>query len=135
MHNPGLIGLGVSSISDSWYGFSQNEKNIDDYLKKVNEGKLPLLKGHTLNEEDILIRQIILEIMCKFSTILPVEFLVDNRIKEQIQAFEADRLVELAGNQLTITELGRPFIRNVCMIFDLRLMRHEPDTKLFSMTI
>lgn len=130
-----LIGLGVSSISDSWYGFSQNEKNIDDYLKKVNEGKLPLLKGHTLNEEDILIRQIILEIMCKFSTILPVEFLIDNRIKEQIQAFEADGLVELAGNQLTITELGRPFIRNVCMIFDLRLMRQKPETKLFSMTI
>lgn len=130
-----LIGLGVSSISDSWYGFSQNEKNIDDYLNKVNKRELPLLKGHILNEEDILIRQIILDIMCQLRAVLPIEFLLDNRIKEQLQEFEADGVVELHGNELKITELGKPFLRNMCMIFDLRLMRKKPETKLFSMTI
>ena len=30
---------------------------------------------------------------------------------------------------------GKPFVRNVCMAFDLRLQRKKPDTQLFSMTV
>jgi oxygen-independent coproporphyrinogen-3 oxidase len=30
-----MIGLGVSSISDSWYGFAQNVKTIRRVLSKI----------------------------------------------------------------------------------------------------
>lgn len=30
-----MIGLGVSSISDSWYGFAQNVKNLEDYYQML----------------------------------------------------------------------------------------------------
>jgi len=33
-----MIGLGMSSISDSWYAFAQNEKTIEAYTEKVNQG-------------------------------------------------------------------------------------------------
>ena len=36
---------------------------------------------------------------------------------------------------MTVTKKGRPFIRNICMAFDLLLQHQKPDTQLFSMTI
>jgi oxygen-independent coproporphyrinogen-3 oxidase len=54
-----------------------------------------------------------------------------NRLKEM----EADELVEINPTRLKVTEKGKPFVRNICMAFDLRLLRNKPKTQLFSMTI
>ena len=40
-----MIGLGVSSISDSWYGFAQNVKSIEEYYEQLEENKLPVYRG------------------------------------------------------------------------------------------
>jgi len=48
---------------------------------------------------------------------------------------ENDKLLEFGTNSITITEEGKPFVRNVCMAFDLKLKRTAPETQLFSMTI
>ena len=32
-----MVGLGVSSISDSWYGFAQNVKAIEEYYQLLKE--------------------------------------------------------------------------------------------------
>jgi oxygen-independent coproporphyrinogen-3 oxidase len=37
-----MVGLGVSSISDSWYGFAQNVKNLEDYYQLLEWDKLPV---------------------------------------------------------------------------------------------
>ena len=58
-----MIGLGVSSISDSWYGFAQNSKSIDEYQELVNNGELPVFRGHLLNDEDLIIRKHILNLI------------------------------------------------------------------------
>lgn len=63
-----MIGLGMSAISDSWYSFSQNEKSLKEYQNIINKGELPVTKGHLLTEEDLVIRQHILNIMCHFET-------------------------------------------------------------------
>ncbi|HBQ59120.1 MAG TPA: coproporphyrinogen III oxidase, partial [Balneolaceae bacterium] len=41
-----MIGLGMSAISDSWYSFAQNEKDLKDYEARVEAGKLPVFRGH-----------------------------------------------------------------------------------------
>ncbi|MEQ6118460.1 oxygen-independent coproporphyrinogen III oxidase [Reichenbachiella sp. MALMAid0571] len=130
-----LIGLGVSSISDSWYGFSQNIKDIDGYLESVNNNQLPLLKGHILGEEDLEIRQLILDIMCRFQAVLPGQLMNDQTISSQLQELENDGIIYLQGTDLFVTPLGRAFVRNVCMVFDLRLKRSKPEVQLFSMTV
>ena len=53
----------------------------------------------------------------------------------KLAELEADGLVELADNKLIVPEHARPFVRNICMAFDLRLLRKAPDTRIFSMTI
>ena len=50
-----MIGLGMSSISDSWYAFSQNEKTIETYTEKVNNGILPIFRGHLLTDKDLFV--------------------------------------------------------------------------------
>jgi len=63
-----VLGLGASVISDSWTGFAQNTKDIDYYINCLKNSELPIMKGHILNHEDLVVRQHILNIICKFST-------------------------------------------------------------------
>jgi oxygen-independent coproporphyrinogen-3 oxidase len=137
-HTQLLIGLGVSSISDSWYGFTQNVKTVEDYLQRANAGKFPLLKGHQLSNEDLVLRRYILDIMCKGEvtwnhgpeiTIPIAEGLI--RLKE----LESDGLVELLPSGLQVTQLGKRFLRNICMCLDARLWAAQPSAQLFSMAI
>lgn len=133
-----MIGLGVSSISDSWYSFAQNEKTIEAYYDRLNSNELPVSKGHLLTKEDLIIRHHILNLMCQFTTSwkeaeLQIEGL--NEICKNLKEMETDGLLSFFENGLLITEQGKPFVRNICMAFDLRLKRKAPQTKLFSMTI
>lgn len=132
-----MVGLGMSAISDSWYAFAQNVKTVEEYQKIVEEGKIPVVKGHILNDEDLVVRRHILNLMCQLET----TFDGNNSFPELENAFEMlkemerDELVEIHENQIKITEKGRAFTRNVAMVFDLRMMRNKPETRIFSMTI
>ena len=133
-----MVGLGASSISDSWYGFAQNVKNVEEYQNLVTNDIIPLYRGHILTEEDQIIRRHILNLMCQFQTSwsvfklhLPQLDSILNRLKE----LERDGIVVITEGNLRITEKGRPFVRNVCMAFDLPLQDKSPNTKLFSMTV
>lgn len=133
-----MIGLGVSAISDSWYGFAQNVKDLEDYYQMLEWDKLPVFKGHLLHKEDLIIRKHILNLMCSFETSWQDLSMMVNEIPEILAALEEmqkDGLVEITENSVCITETGKPFVRNVCMAFDLRMKRKVPQTQLFSMTI
>ncbi|MDC9723632.1 MAG: oxygen-independent coproporphyrinogen III oxidase [Urechidicola sp.] len=132
-----MIGLGMSSISDSWYAFAQNEKAIDTYQKRVNEGEIPIFRGHLLTDEDLVVRKHILDLMCNLETEWN-DRLSENakqKITEQLQEIKNDGLLEFSDNKLKLKEEGRMFVRNVCMAFDLRLQENKPDTRVFSSTI
>ena len=133
-----MIGLGVSSISDSWYSFAQNEKTIEDYYTHLAEDQLPIFRGHVLTPEDLIIRRHILNLMCQFTTSWNDEALDFTELPSVLASLEEmreDGLLTIQDNTITVTEKGKPFVRNICMAFDLRLIRKAPETKLFSMTI
>ncbi|MEO0037977.1 MAG: Oxygen-independent coproporphyrinogen oxidase [Bacteroidota bacterium] len=133
-----MIGLGVSSISDSWYSFAQNEKTIEDYYNRIDRNELPVVRGHILTEEDLKIRKHILNLMCQFTTSWDTKesfFIEITEILGQLHEMETDGLIVIENNALTVTEKGKPFVRNICMAFDLRLKRKAPQTQLFSMTV
>lgn len=132
-----MVGLGMSAISDSWYAFAQNEKTVEAYQKRVEEGVIPVFRGHILNQEDLLVRQHILNLMCRLETSwdATTDFPELQHALESLKEMEADGLVVLSKNSIKITEEGRAFTRNVAMTFDLRMMRNKPETRIFSMTI
>lgn len=133
-----MIGLGVSSIGDSWYGFAQNEKSIENYYQLLQENTFPVYRGHILNSKDLVIRKHILNLMCHFETSWSSKELYFEEIPDvlvKLKELEADHLIEINSKQITIFENGRPFVRNVCMAFDLLLHKQQPKTQLFSMTV
>ena len=133
-----MVGLGVSSISDSWTGFAQNVKKLEDYYALLGQGEIPLYRGHILTSEDEVIRQHILNLMCRLKTDWSNKSHYFSEIPDvliKLKEMEADGLVITEKDSLQITEKGRPFVRNVCMAFDVLLQRSKPETRLFSMTI
>lgn len=133
-----MIGLGVSSISDSWYSFAQNVKNLEEYYQILEWDKLPVYRGHLLTDEDLIIRKHILNLMCQFETSWKNQEAYFEEIPEvliQLKEMENDRLIIIKEDSIEVTEKGKPYVRNICMAFDLRLKRKAPETELFSMTI
>lgn len=133
-----MVGLGVSSISDSWYSFAQNEKSLEDYYQRIECNELPVFRGHLLTHEDLIIRKHILNLMCSFKTQWDVTdglFAELSQVLISLTEMEDDGLIEIKENSLLVTEKGKPFVRNICMAFDLRLKRKAPQTQLFSMVV
>lgn len=133
-----MIGLGVSSIGDSWYAFAQNEKSVDAYYHLVNENIIPVYRGHILNSEDLIIRKHILNLMCQFKTSWTQDSLYFSELPQvliRLKEMEVDGLLHINSNNIEVTTKGQPFVRNVCMAFDLLLKRKQPGTQLFSMTV
>ena len=105
---------------------------------QLNEGNIPVYRGHLLNPEDKIIRQHILNLMCHLETNIKDEALFFPQLKnvlENLIEMQKDGLITIEKDTLKVTEKGRPFVRNVCMAFDLLLQRQKPDTQLFSMTV
>jgi oxygen-independent coproporphyrinogen-3 oxidase len=137
-HTQLLIGLGVSSISDSLYSFAQNSKVLGQYLQLIKDGELPIIKGHILTYEDLIIRKHILNIMCKGHTtwnhhVEPCDAAFEGL--ERLQPLADDGLIELNSWGLQVTPLGKRFLRNICLALDARLWTDKPATQLFSMAI
>ena len=130
-----MVGLGVSSISDTWNAYAQNVKNVEEYIGLVNAGELPVIKGHFLTDEDMILRKHILDIMCKGETYWdfheePCFALFESL--ERMQQLADDDLIELSSYKLTVTPIGKRFLRNICMALDARLWADQPATQLFS---
>ncbi|CAL2084643.1 oxygen-independent coproporphyrinogen III oxidase [Tenacibaculum sp. 190524A02b] len=133
-----MIGLGMSAISDSWYGFAQNVKTVKEYERLVNNGEIPIFRGHILSQEDLVIRQHILNIMCHFKTSWQDNKLQVNNLSfhiDKLQEMEKDGLVIIDDIGIEVPEKARPFVRNICMAFDKKLYEKQSNLKLFSMTV
>lgn len=133
-----MIGLGVSSISDSWTGYMQNVKKVEDYQDLIAKGELPVFKGHLLTEVDLILRKHILNIMCRSETTWENEDEQSNEFYEglaRVVELENDGLVSIQPYKLKVTPEGKAFLRNICMCFDARLYNNLPQSQIFSAAV
>lgn len=132
-HTRLLIGLGVSSISDSWTAFAQNPKTVESYFNKISQATLPVEKGHFLTGEDLEVRKHILNMMCRENTSYKEG--IPEPVYGRLLPLLRDKLVWVTEKEIRITTKGRSFLRNVCMAFDEKLWLKQPKTQLFSSSI
>jgi oxygen-independent coproporphyrinogen-3 oxidase len=133
-----MIGLGMSAISDSWFGFAQNDKSIEGYLAQIEKNEIPIFRGHLLSDLDVEIRTYILDLMCHFQTTLDEnsKFVsIHEKIKERLEGMVNDGLVTINNTVITVTPQGIPFVRNCCMAFDQYLDPDKNLDRMFSQTI
>src|SRR5574343_1406668 len=121
-----LISCGVSAISAVGATYSQNEKTLEGYYEKLDEGRLPVVRGIKLENDDLLRRILIQKLMCNFELSIgsieqsfPIRFSEYFATElEKLKAFEEDGLLIVETDWITGTPKGRLLIRNICMAFD-----------------
>lgn len=137
-HTHALIGLGVSSISDVMGAYAQNLKTVETYKAAVDARQIPIFRGHFPTREDDIIKKHILNIMCRLYTSWEDPDKQCTALCSSVAALsemEQDGLIHIGMHALTVTEKGRPFIRNVCMALDARLHRSTTTSIQFSKVI
>jgi oxygen-independent coproporphyrinogen-3 oxidase len=121
-----MVSCGVSAISAVGATYSQNEKTLDAYYERIEQGELPITRGIKLTNDDLLRRIIIQMLMCHFElSIASLEMAYPIAFSkyfapelEKLEALAADGLINIDSEWLTVTPRGRLLIRNICMVFD-----------------
>jgi len=128
-----LIGLGASAISDAKYAYAQNAKKVEDYESRVVQNKLAVFKGHIHTDEDLEIRNCILNIACGREVKGDQLMKVDNgTLLAELAIMEEENIIKLSATGLTVTESGKAFIRNICHAFDRRAAEQKEQKNIFS---
>lgn len=119
---PYLLGLGASSIGATPRGYAQNMADERGYVAAVEAGRLPIARGLSLTEDDILRRIAIERVMCDLALDLDaLPPLLLAQVRPGLEALEAKGLVRLTGAWLMVPEEARPFLRHVAACFDAYL--------------
>lgn len=134
-----LMGLGVSAISDVFYGFRQNYKTVEEYYEALEKGMLPIHRGINVSDEDILYRQQILNIACKGKTDWKDTIALTPLMQQQLADLQKDGLIIWEDTHLLVTTLGWSFLRNICAVFDKKMTDDKAsknqDTPKFSQAV
>ena len=131
-----VYAFGITAISQLQKTYSQNVRSIKEYIKMLDENHLPVLRGYELNNNEVIIRKVINEIMCnhyinweQISNELNVE---SEKIKEvvnydpkKLKSFINDEMLSLDKNQIKVTPKGFFLIRNIAMAFDPNLNKQN----------
>ena len=121
-----MLGLGVTSISQTPDMFHQNEKELPAYRAALEAGRLPVAKALRLTDEDRRRAAIIRTLMCelaldseKLSAALGLDFEKTYAAElAKLRPLADDGIVTLAPGRVTVTPVGRFFLRNIAMVFD-----------------
>lgn len=130
-----LVAMGVSSISYTNHSFSQNVKTLDEYYARIDAGEIPIYRGYSLNQDDVIRKQVIQQIACQFmldKKAIEAQFDInfDDYFASELndlQLLEKDGLITMNNDLISITPAGRILVRHVCMVFDVYLPKQSQN--------
>jgi oxygen-independent coproporphyrinogen-3 oxidase len=138
-----LYGIGMSSISHFGGYYAQNEKTLPEYYAAINKGTFATHVGYHMTADDEIRKFVILRLMCD----MELRFAeVEERFKISMKQYFAgsfaslaplvtDGFLVLTASSITVTSLGRRFLRNIAMCFDAHLPQAAGKTPLYSKTV
>ena len=137
-----LLGLGVSAISMIGDCYAQNHKELKKYYASVENKREALWKGVSLDDDDLLRREVIKSLICNFRLDMKsIEQCFDLDFGryfaedlELLQTFISDELVTVDERYIRVKPKGRLLIRNICMCFD-KYLRDRARQQQFSRVI
>jgi oxygen-independent coproporphyrinogen III oxidase len=137
-----LLSAGVSAISGIQRIYAQNYRDLQSYYSAIERDRLPVMRGMELTNDDIIRRTVISKLLChcvlhkrEIETEFGIGF--DDYFANELgtlDSLQGDGLVSLSEERISVTMLGRIFIRNIGMVFDKYLQK--PKSKpVFSKTL
>lgn len=134
-----LLAFGISSIGNVDDCYSQNVRTLDEYYEALDHGHLPVLRGLRLDQDDLLRRELIGELMCQFA--LDTKYFANSHQIDFLNYFKGDveelkqlaeaGLLEWKGKTIFVPAKGRLLARRVAMTFD-RHLRESQATGTYS---
>jgi oxygen-independent coproporphyrinogen-3 oxidase len=131
---PDLVGLGVSSIGSTPLSYTQNARDLNDYYALLDRDVLPIERGLIVTDDDLIRRHVIMQIICNLQLDIAAcekqfainwaQYFADEQAA--LMQLLKDGLIELDRNHLRVTRIGRMFLRNICMAFDVYLREARP---------
>ncbi len=138
-----LIALGSTSIGKVGNTYSQNLREPSEYQERIANGELAVFRGFELSDEDILRREVIIEVMCHsridFADIerrYGIDF--NEHFAEELERLNPlaeDGLIEMDRRHVQVLPRGRLLLRHVAMAFDAYLEREATEGKRYSRVI
>lgn len=141
-----VVALGTSGISDIDGAYAQNHRRLASYLRSVDAGTLPVERGFRLDADDLLRREVITTVMCRWGVDLAAVatrhgvdaasyFAPEIGALTAPDGLVAEGLATLDGVEVRLTEVGRPFVRRLAQVFDAHTARRSKDRPTFSTAI
>ena len=140
------VALGTSGISDISGAYAQNHRRLASYYESIDRGDLPTERGYRLNQDDVIRKLVITELMCNGTVDLNAAgraFTIDGveYFSPEIEELLApgglvdEGLATMTGSRITSTSLGALFVRRVAAIFDAHAAARRNDGPVFSTTV
>lgn len=117
-----LVGFGMTAISFVNRCFAQNAKKLKEYQEGVFKTGLTTHCGLRLNEDDLRRQTVIRELFCHQKVEWNGTFQPE---LDRLKKFEEDGLIKISAHEISVTKLGRLFLRNIGMVFDAYLKNGE----------
>lgn len=131
-----LLGFGASAIGEVAGRYVQLDAKLGGWQSGIDAGVLPVVRGHRLTAEDRERRSAINQLMCNLELPLDtVRALAEGAaVVDRFHAFEADGLVRVGGDRITVTPTGQFFLRNLCLTLDAYAAKPDANPQ-FSRTV
>jgi oxygen-independent coproporphyrinogen-3 oxidase len=133
---PHLLAFGMSGIGDVAGRLVQNLPRTGQYQRLLDQGELPVERGHRLSDDDRTRRRAILHLMCSLE--LPYRLLPSpvEQSHMRLQPLVNDGLITAASDAYEVTPTGRWFLRNIAMTLDAYLPQQVAAARpVFSRTV
>ena len=116
-----LIGFGASAISSLPGLTYQNTTDTSDYKAETMAGRMPVVRGVAHTQADQRSANLIERILCDFDVEVPGDMLI--AACPQLIPLTNAGLAQISGRRLTVTDKGRPYVRNIAACFDPEFAR------------
>lgn len=137
-----LLAFGISAISKIGSVYSQNVRTLDEYYDRLDKSELPILRGIVLTADDLVRRDVIASLMCRFELLIPA---VEARHAihfhdyfaaewPAVQELQQEGLLDLQAERIAVTPRGRLLVRAIAMVFD-KYLRNGATPARFSRVI
>ncbi len=121
-----LLAFGISSVSSVGDTFTQNYRDLPSYVEAVGDGRLPIFRGYMRTEDDRIRGTVVENILCHNILVkedIEERFRIrfDEYFRDELQRLEelaTDGLVTIGNDSITVTKIGRIFIRPIAQVFD-----------------
>lgn len=134
-----VYAFGMTGISQLSTAYSQNTKNMDEYINSINKGIIPVAKGYSLNLDEQITRSVISSLMCNYMiewSRIAQQFNISvenvkqiiNYNESTLNEFVQDGIIEFDTDKLIVVPSAAALVRNVAASFD-KLMLNNNNQK------